>query len=503
MSRLSHRALFQGNVTLSSAGLAAYILLGYAALNLFGMWVAREWSFDRPLFNLDYLLAGLVYVWISRSVAALLMVALFLTEFIRYLLPTYFFSRQAFSVLFWLRAAENWAPSVQFAVVLGIIVLVLLLAVIFRRYRLSRRNKIEATVWILGLAILLIAADGLNGTSSFIRISSGINFVGMNVAGSPAYVVGKKTWDTLRGEPSRYTPLKLSESATGRYFSNFLPADVATNGTAQDLKSFPITVRREQLPNKIVLVVFESLSVMNSNLVQENWQQPFKRLENRYTLESGTLDWSGATFRGEVRELCWSSKDGVLADTLPLALPTVMKGLGYESSSFHGFYKTMFDRDRLYPILGFDHSVFLDEMRKDGDVPLTGTLFHGAQDAYVASLVHREILRPGKRFVYWLTLSSHVPVNIPFAKQIATPDELAAAPSLPPAIWGYTVICRKTLDSIADIAADESLTNCDFIIVGDHSLPLSNSTLRKYYFPNRIPYLILHCKKPDAPQPPP
>src|SRR5471030_1806538 len=161
MSRFSRQTLFQRNVALTSGGLATYFMVGYGALNLFGLWVAREWSFDRPIFNLDYLAAGLVYVWLSRSVAALLMAALFVTEFIRYLLPTYFFSTQAFSVQFWLRAASNWSPSVQFAMALATAAFVVPLVLFFRRYRLSRRNKIEATAWILGTGVLLMAADAL------------------------------------------------------------------------------------------------------------------------------------------------------------------------------------------------------------------------------------------------------------------------------------------------------------------------------------------------------
>ena len=101
MSRTLYRWMFSpGKADLSKTGFAAWMFFGYLGLTLVGWWLARILAFDRPLFNLDYLLVGLVYLWVSRTLAALLLVTLVPTECARYLIPTYFFSRQSFSVLF-------------------------------------------------------------------------------------------------------------------------------------------------------------------------------------------------------------------------------------------------------------------------------------------------------------------------------------------------------------------------------------------------------------------
>jgi hypothetical protein len=155
----------------------------------------------------------------------------------------------------------------------------------------------------------------------------------------------------------------------------------------------------------------------------------------------------------------------------------------------------MYDRNRIYPQLGFDQFFTLDEMRQLGEVPRAGTLFNGARDDYVAKLVHQDILRPGKRLTYWMTLTSHFPINFALARELATPAELAVAKSQPEFLWAYTVICRRTLENIAEIAADPALTDCDFIIVGDHSLPATSDEIRQYITPKKIPYLILRHKK--------
>ncbi len=496
MSRTLYRWIFSSDKSdLSKTGLAAWMFSVYFGLNLFGWWLTRVWAFDRPLFNLDYLLVGLVYLWISRAFAALLLVVFVPMEFSRYLIPLYFFTGQSFSVQFWLRSVVNWPPAILLVTVAGLVAIFTSVVIVFRRYKPSLRVKLEFTVWILGLGILLVGADALNGTCNFIPSSRGASFFPCKFAGSPLHLVMDETVKMLFGEPTLFTPLKLNASATGRYFSESLSSSGAQDSLEQGLPSLS-TINPAELPDKIVLIIFESLTVMASDPDLKSWQEPFKRVENRYTIESGTLDWNGSTFRGEVRELCWQSRDGVQFGPLPPALPTVLKSLHYESCSFHGFYKTVYERDRYYPMMGFDRSIFLNEMRKSGDVPLVGTLFHGATDSYVASMVHQQILQPGKQFVYWLTLSSHLPINVPFAKQIASPEQQEMAGHLPPAIWGYAVICRKTLESIAEIAADESLTNCDFIIVGDHPLPLASRKLRSYIVSGQIPYLILRWKKP-------
>ena len=486
---------------LTRAGLATRLGLTYVAINLLGWWVAKEWYYDRPFLNLDYVLVGLAYLWISRTLAAVMLVTLFFTECVRYLIPTYFFSRQALSFPFWVRAVGNWSPVVLLAIAVAVGSLILMVTFSFRRYRVPLRLRVEGTLWILATAALLMFIDSLNGTNSLYNIRKGTSLFGINFAGSPLYVVLLNTRATLLGESAEFTTIPPEAAATGRYFSEVLSVSNAPADLGNSVNSLLTMTNLDRLPDKLVVVVFESFSVLTADPQLKDWRQPFQQVANRYTIESGTLDWYGSTFRGEVRELCWRSIDGNVVQSLPPALPAALRKLGYNTAAFHGFYKTMYDRDRLYPLLGFENSTFLDEMRRAGDVPLAGTLFHGAQDAFVATQVHREILRPAKRFVYWMTLSSHVPINSSFAHQIATPEEQATAKYLPPTVWGYTVICRKTLESIAEIAADPSLDDCDFVIVGDHPLGITSKEIRSYFVPGKIAYLILRHKEPGAANP--
>jgi hypothetical protein len=464
------------------------VCLMYILVNIFAATIAKFFSLDRPLFNLDYLLAGLVYIWISRSIAALMLLGLIAVEFVRYWIPTYFFSKQAFSIIFWLRSASHWPPAVLVCVIAMTITTATILVFLFRRYKLSLREKLVATGTFIALGILVFSSDIANGSNSIWKRES--NFFDCNICTSPLRLVGIQTWFTLSGKPAKFLPLYSDQSATTKYFSVIGALPDSTN------RPSPPLISPDHLPEKIVVIIFESFSMMADDTNLERWLEPFATLKTRYTIETGSFDWVGATLRGEIRELCWMGLDGaqnlsaMSTNSMPAALPKVLNNLGYETKAFHGFYKAMYERDKVYPMLGFDHSVFLVDMQEQGNVPLAGTLFRGAQDSYVAGLVHDELRKPGKRFVYWMTLTSHFPVNVPFAKNIATPKELQAFEKLPPPVWAYQVICHKTLQSIAAIAADQSLTNCDFVIVGDHYLSTANAE-KDFYIHNRVPYLIL------------
>ena len=171
------------------AGIVVRVCLVYLGLNVLGLSVAKLFHLDRPLFNLDYLVAGLVFVWISRSLAALFLMGFFIVEFIRYWIPTYFFSAQAFSVVFWLRTAANWPPLILLAMITAGLLSAAVLVVLFRRYKLSLREKFAATGALFSLGLLVIFADVLNGSNSIWRRET--NFFDLNLSTSPSRLVAE------------------------------------------------------------------------------------------------------------------------------------------------------------------------------------------------------------------------------------------------------------------------------------------------------------------------
>ena len=94
-------------------------------------------------------------------------------------------------------------------------------------------------------------------------------------------------------------------------------------------------------------------------------------------------------------------------------LPSLLKSRGYTSIALHAFSGGMFDRERWYPEIGFDNELFGEEIVKTTHRSC-GAGFHGACDADFAPIIadaSRQAAQTGKpRFIYWLTLNTHIPV---------------------------------------------------------------------------------------------
>lgn len=472
-----------GKIELTDRQFILRLLGGYLVVNLALLGFASLWNLNRAWFSLDYLLVVLVYVWVSRSLAAGLFGVCLLADFVRMLVPLFFYTSQAFSAQFWLREVLHW-PT-RMLVVGGLAAGLLLAAMIWfvRRYRLMRTNRRAATMVALTLAVTLVLLDWINGTSS--RAIGDANLFSANLASSPAYLIAAATRETISGTPATFTPLPLEASATGRYVLGQLPAGNTNGG---DMKTL---LAQAQLPGKILLIVAESLSVRADDPDMLRWRRPFAAVTNRYTIEAGKLDWSGSTLRGEFRELCWTAKDGIHIGEVPDSLPKILAGMGYETVFVHGFFSGMYDRKIIHPRLGFARLIFLEEFQQQMDQPLAGTLFSGARDSYTAEVVRQTFHQPGRQFIEWLTLSAHVPIDVGYAKELATPTERAAQGEQPASVWGHTVICTRLMEHIAQIAADPAFGEGDIIIVGDHPVPLQDARSQRYYEPGKIPFLIL------------
>lgn len=90
-------------------------------------------------------------------------------------------------------------------------------------------------------------------------------------------------------------------------------------------------------------------------------------------------------------------------------IPTILKDFkkaGYTVSSIHPYLETFYDRNNIYPTLGFDKSYFIEDLQ---DVRRDGIY---VSDEYLTDKV-LEILNAsdGPNFVYALSMQNHLPYN--------------------------------------------------------------------------------------------
>lgn len=246
----------------------------------------------------------------------------------------------------------------------------------------------------------------------------------------------------------------------------------------------------------LLLVVVEALGVFHDEALN---RRLFAALDDpavaaRYDVRHGTIVYDGSTTRAELRELC-DRNDSYLSYLRRLpegvsCLPGRLAAQGYRTVAVHGFTGSFFERERWYPVIGFQDSLFREQL---ADLPECGWVFPGACDRRVAEAVRRELAgaAPGRpALVYWLTLNSHVPVALDGADAAA----FDCAGLDDPTTCTLARLWAEVLAAVRDIAADPALPPMDVLIVGDHAPPVPSRAARALFDHAHVPWIALAAK---------
>ncbi|MGI9350029.1 MAG: sulfatase-like hydrolase/transferase [Rhizobiaceae bacterium] len=221
--------------------------------------------------------------------------------------------------------------------------------------------------------------------------------------------------------------------------------------------------------------------------------------ENRFTFTRGNNFFKGSTTGAAARELCgfWGDYLDFLENTeidSEMCLPNILADHGYKTSAYHAFGTHMFLRDQWYPKIGFKSLHFQDELLQEAGEKLPGrcgSVFSGLCDLEVADLVKSELTNDedDPKFVYWLTLNTH----IPYVKEINGPLQCNSAN----AAIGNDTVCELTelwlevMEKVNEIATDPNLPPTDILIVGDHHTPLWERDAKDHFILNKVDWYLL------------
>lgn len=244
----------------------------------------------------------------------------------------------------------------------------------------------------------------------------------------------------------------------------------------------------------VVVVVVESLGYLIDAAARERIAAPLAAaaITDRYVVTSGHSGYFGSTTAGEMRELCDTRAPYLefAAASGTQCLPSRLRSAGYTTLAVHSFSSEMFERRDWYPQIGFSRTMFGEEL-------LTrlqrrcGSAFRSVCDADLAPLIAREAKKTsGPRFIYWLTLNTHIPV---------APNEALTDFGCDSDRNGFGVarVCRMAelwhdlFASVATLALDPAIAPADILIVGDHAPPLWSKRGRNQFLPGQVAWYRL------------
>jgi phosphoglycerol transferase MdoB-like AlkP superfamily enzyme len=162
-----------------------------------------------------------------------------------------------------------------------------------------------------------------------------------------------------------------------------------------------------------------------------------------------------------------------------------MADLGYQTFGLHGFSGMMFDRERWWQMVGLQQATFAENTKVGA--PYCGGAFRGICDGYMLEQA-LQMLREPNRFVYLLTLNTHLPLTI-----VNLPSELKA---LCREQQVSESVCQLTGQLGAFLAQTraglEKLQQAPLVVVvGDHSPPFLVQDDRRQFMATRVPRFIL------------
>lgn len=260
-----------------------------------------------------------------------------------------------------------------------------------------------------------------------------------------------------------------------------------------------------RMPPLIVLVNVESLGLFESPALNNHQLAPLTALEDDpdWQVTFGSVPFEGSTVAGELRELCsirYLTVEPQLEDELASrCLVNQLQELGYRTLALHGFQGTMFSRNRWYPRLGFDQVLFgSDMMQRFDDLERCGSAFEGICDASAwEAVVQTAQTTPKPAFIYWMTLTAHLPVlphaSLQHRKACRDLPELNRSPELCDHLEWHRSLFRQISSSVQN----DDLGDMRLILVGDHPPPFLDQARHGLFSDTHVPYVDIRSAGAD------
>lgn len=355
----------------------------YAILPNLLFWLATTiLSIDRPVFNLDYLFAGLLFALGWRKLATLLLglfliidlivIAGLLYPFVRLQDITYLLSFLPYAGFVWQAVAAGLAIA--------------LLLIIGISYRYGHQTSRLAILLLFNLGIAVHAAHVYSGE---VRSDRWYRSDHRLLDSQTEFFIYTRTTNFVDYFSGSGNPL----------------VQIGYKGETATWQQTPL----DKLNPKLMLIIAESWGVMNDPRIQEALLAPLLAKQEHFDwIAVGQSKGALATVAAELLELCGLGTHHynlkAVKEGFENCLPAQLKQLGYSTAAIHGSVGVMYDRVHWYPRAGFDEIHFNEtDAWETRCYSFPGTCDSEIMEKYIA----RAFDGSGKRFVYWLTLNTH------------------------------------------------------------------------------------------------
>jgi hypothetical protein len=471
----------------------------YAIVTNVPFWAASIWLGILPIgwFCLEYAGIGLLALFIPRIFAAILLLLFITADLTSAVSKTYYLTPTECLTNVGSLYEFPGSRLLAFGVVAVLILLVTSIVAFFPMAPIRKNSRMRAALCLVAFVVFALSADLISSVRETGQIP--------NPFGMARPSDANKFSDFRNLWMSRYPTIRLvrNERLFGRrrnIMNAFQPDhSPVPSATALAIKYISIggDMRTAAMPN-VVLVLVESWGLDVDSSVRDSLVRPYSQpdLRAKYDVLQGTVPFYGSTVAGEAQEPC-GTKIGshileVTANESLECVPDQLTSLGYRSLVLHGMDGHLFSRSNWYVNIGFREQWFRNQFRQEGLPDCMGA-FTGTCDAAIAGWIGQRLEKGDENpdFLYWVTLSSHLPVPIPSALQGGASCSLTPLLSQQPTLCSWYQLVANVHDSVSRLSMAKLARPTVLVIVRDHAPPFANPTLRSQFSSTVVPYVVL------------
>lgn len=442
--------------------------------NIFLLLVVAYLGLSRPLINLDYLLASLLFVLpfrVSKILACVAFLVVFVFDIIMITMQIFPFMDMA--AITYLAPFLLQAPA-RYMIMVAVIVCYLL-GILFVQWRYAKKVAVRSTICA---GILLGGLYTLFGHVQYYQ--------------APAEHFGRSNYFIFGSQYSFYKEHYDAKFIwLGRNVPTITPMIAKQNYASKKLL--------QPTSDKILFIIAESWGVAREESVKKEMLKGIYDFQDGLEfMHDGYFDFAGATVEAELRELCQIQITGgyALSKTedgkLSHCLPNVLQQGGHDTVALHGSSSQLYDRLNWYSKAGFKQSFFAE------NVPDAKRChpFHGICDNALLPLVSKTFAehKDKKLFFYWLTLTAHAPYAESDIDQNNRLD-CDKFQLLKGDICNNMKLHTQFFDGLATLIRQPEMKGVEVIVVGDHMPPIvGHVPVHKNLHWNDVPWLHFKVK---------
>lgn len=283
-----------------------------------------------------------------------------------------------------------------------------------------------------------------------------------------------------------------------KFFTSLGNSKVETlNATSIGFKAF----LKDTTGNQMLIVVESWGEIKDVKLQKELDSWIAKKFENKgYAVSIGSTKTYGSTVAAGLRELTNAKGDysfylnNKSVETPFKSIFDEKKLQGYETFGFHPYTGQMFLRSVWWKNIGIQNLYFkeqylLENSTKENLVKGEAYYFPSIKDEIFFDYVLNKTKKTPKKFVYFLTVNSHIPYNAIGNDHSPTNQFDISKMDISSQAKNQLIHIKNLLEYFSQKIETKDWNK--ILIVGDHMPPFPTNQDRNFYVDEKVPYLLI------------